>query len=293
MPASRRWRRSALVVQPEAHLQGDLELVALVALDPPADPADLEPVQVVQGPAGAPDRALDRVVDAYRRRADDLADRVDVVRHGWSFRLCGAPACASSHSAQRRALNAQTRSADQKAPSSGGGLPGPAVSVYVRGVQGTPFLTVLRELAQADPARPAVTFGDDTLTRADLVSRVENLAALFARLGVAQGATVTIGLPNSVGFVEAMFATWALGAVPQPISDRLPSRERAAIVELADPALAVGVPAAESGGRPVLESVPRDLPPGPFTPGVAPEWKRMTSGGSTGRAQLDAAAQPA
>jgi bile acid-coenzyme A ligase len=165
--------------------------------------------------------------------------------------------------------------------------------VYVRGVQGTTFLTVLRQLAGADPGRPAVTFGDDTLTRADLVSRVENLAALFARLGVRQGDNVTIGLPNSIGFVEAMFAAWALGAVPQPISDRLPPRERAAIIELADPALVVGAPATESGGRPVLESVPRDLSPGPFTPGVAPEWKRMTSGGSTGRPKLIAAAEPA
>src|ERR1700744_76134 len=168
----------------------------------------------------------------------------------------------------------------------------PSVCTFGGG-QGTTFLTVLRELAQADPARPAVTFGDDTLTRADLVSRVENLASLFARLGVAEGAPVTIGLPNSVGFVEAMFATWALGAVPQPISDRLPSRERAAIVQLADPAPGVGVRAGEGGARPVLESVPRDLPPGPFTPGVAPEWKRMTSGGSTGRPKLIAAAPPA
>ena len=152
---------------------------------------------------------------------------------------------------------------------------------------------MLQQLAQADPGRAALTCGDETLTRAGLVSRVESLAALFAQLGVKQDSTVTISLPNSIGFAEAMFAAWALGAVPQPISDRLPSRERAAIVELADPALIVGVPAAESGGRPVLETVPRDLSTGPFTPGVAPEWKRMTSGGSTGRPKLIAAAEPA
>ena len=39
-----------------------------------------------------------------------------------------------------------------------------------------------------------------------------------------------------------MFAAWAVGAVPQPISDRLPPLERAAIVDLADPALMVGAP---------------------------------------------------
>jgi bile acid-coenzyme A ligase len=39
--------------------------------------------------------------------------------------------------------------------------------------------------------------------------------------------------------------------------------------------------------------VPRDLPAGPFTPGVSPEWKLMTSGGSTGRPKLIGATQPA
>jgi bile acid-coenzyme A ligase len=166
--------------------------------------------------------------------------------------------------------------------------------VYVRYVeQGTTFLTVLRQLAVADPGRPALTYRDETLTRAELVQRVEGLAALFAERGVTQGSTVTIGLPNSVGFVLAMFATWALGAVPNPISDRLPPLERAAIVDLAQPDLVVGVPSAESGSRPVLEAVPAQLPAGEFTPGVSPDWKLMTSGGSTGRPKLIAASQPA
>src|SRR4029077_670581 len=69
--------------------------------------------------------------------------------------------------------------------------------------------------------------------------------------------------------------------------------ERAAIVDLADPALVVGAPPSGTETRPVLESVPPDLPPGPFTPGVSPEWKLMTSGGSTGRPKLIGATQPA
>jgi bile acid-coenzyme A ligase len=160
-------------------------------------------------------------------------------------------------------------------------------------VQGTTFLSVLRRLAEADPARPALTYRDQTLSRAEFTDRVEQLAALFAGCGVAEGSTVTIGLPNSIGFVEAMFAAWALGAVPQPISDRLPPLERAAIVDLADPALIVGAPPAGAGTRPVLQSVPAQLPAGSFTPGVSPEWKLMTSGGSTGRPKLIGATQPA
>ena len=160
-------------------------------------------------------------------------------------------------------------------------------------MQGTTFLSALRQLAEADPDRPALTCAGQTLTRAGFVQRVERLAALFAGRGVTEGSIVTIGLPNSIGFVESMFAAWAVGAVPQPISDRLPPLERAAIVDLADPALVVGVPESEAGTRPNLESVPPELPAGVFTPGVSPEWKLMTSGGSTGRPKLIGATQPA
>jgi bile acid-coenzyme A ligase len=160
-------------------------------------------------------------------------------------------------------------------------------------VEGTSFLVVLRQLAEADPGRPALTSGETTLTRAEFVERVERLAGLFAARGVTEGSTVTIGLPNSAGLVESLFAAWALGAVPQPISHRLPPLERAAIVDLANPSLVVGVPESEAAGRPALESVPRQLPPGSFTPAVSPVWKLVTSGGSTGRPKLIAATAPA
>ena len=42
-----------------------------------------------------------------------------------------------------------------------------------------------------------------------------------------------------------------------------------------------------------LARVPRQLPPGSFTPGVSPVWKLVTSGGSTGRPKLIAATTPA
>ena len=152
---------------------------------------------------------------------------------------------------------------------------------------------MLRRLAAAEPDRPTLTYRDETLSRAEFLDRAERLAALFADRGVTEGSTVTIGLPNSIGFLESVFATWALGAVPQPISDRLPPLERAAIVDLANPALVVGPPPSGDGTRPVLESVPGQLPAGSFTPGLSPEWKLMTSGGSTGRPKLIGATQPA
>ena len=91
-----------------------------------------------------------------------------------------------------------------------------------------------------------------------------------------------------------MIATWLLGAVPQPISHRLPITERAAIIELADPALVVGVGTDEAGGRPTLEAIPDDLPGSAHAiePPVSPVWKILTSGGSTGRPKLIMALQP-
>jgi bile acid-coenzyme A ligase len=160
-------------------------------------------------------------------------------------------------------------------------------------VEGTSFLSVIRRLAEADPDRSALTCDNVTLTRAEFVDRVERLAALFAARGVAEGSTVTLVLPNSIGLVESLFAVWALGAVPQPISHRLPPLERAAIMDLANPALVVGVPPSEAVGRPALESVPLELPAGSFTPGLSPMWKLVTSGGSTGRPKLIGATQPA
>src|SRR5260370_6144258 len=95
-PASRSWRGAGRgiplsclpaaasdgrFVQPETDLQRDLEEAAAVVLDPAAHVGDLEPVEVVQGLGGARDRAPDRVVDALRGGADDLADGVDAVCH--------------------------------------------------------------------------------------------------------------------------------------------------------------------------------------------------------------------
>ena len=158
---------------------------------------------------------------------------------------------------------------------------------------GNTLLPVLRRLAETDADRPALTCGDVTLTRAEFVERVERLAALFGARGVAEGSTVTIALPNSAGFAESMFAAWAIGAVPQPISHRLPPAERAAIVDLARPSLVVGLPQPQAGAWPTLESVPQRLPAGTFTPGVSPSWKLVTSGGSSGQPKLIGATAPA
>lgn len=160
-------------------------------------------------------------------------------------------------------------------------------------VAGTTFLSALREGAERAPNRPSLTCGPVTLTRAEFLDKVERLAALFESRGVTNGSNVSIGLPNSTDFVVSMFAAWAVGAVPQPISSRLPAAERVALLDVARPSLVVGVPEAEAGDWPVLESVPAELPVSRFTPSMSPELKAVASGGSTGRPKLIVTTAPA
>ena len=154
----------------------------------------------------------------------------------------------------------------------------------------------LAGLAVADPDRPAVTFGDITLSRAELEARTNRLARAYQALGVTPDSFVTIGLPNGIEFVEATIATWKVGATPQPISHRLPPVERQAIIELADPSLLVGV---DRDGRRRRPSVPEGFEPdpglstGPLEPRIAASLKAPTSGGSTGRPKLIVSGSPA
>ncbi|HEX4248922.1 MAG TPA: AMP-binding protein [Pseudonocardia sp.] len=153
--------------------------------------------------------------------------------------------------------------------------------------EGTPLGVGLDALAEADPDAPAVTCGDVTLSRAELARRSNRLARHLARLGVERGALLTIGLPNGLDFYVAAVAAWKLGAIPQPVSARLPASELAALLTVADPPVVVGLE--PSDGRPWL---PRGFEPDPtisdepLPPSIPPSWKAPTSGGSTGRPKI-------
>jgi bile acid-coenzyme A ligase len=88
------------------------------------------------------------------------------------------------------------------------------------GEDATTFGQQLLRHAREHPERSALTCGDVSLSRGELVARAQRLARRFAESGVERGSFVTIVLPNSVEFVESMLAAWWLGATPQPISSR-------------------------------------------------------------------------
>jgi bile acid-coenzyme A ligase len=158
-----------------------------------------------------------------------------------------------------------------------------------------PLGVAVARLAAAAADRPAITHEDRTVTRGELERRTNRLARAYARFGVRPDSFVTIALPNGIAFFEATIAAWKLGATPQPISARLPTAERLAILELAAPALVVGVDPSEVPGR-------RAVAPGfepeatlgddPLPPVVPHSWKAPTSGGSTGRPKLIVSTQP-
>ncbi|OBG24136.1 AMP-dependent synthetase [Mycolicibacterium celeriflavum] len=151
-----------------------------------------------------------------------------------------------------------------------------------------PIGTQVSLLAAAAPDAPAATCEGVTITRGELDKSTNMLARAYAELGVRQGDYVTVVLPNSIEWVQAVLATWKLGAVPQPLSPRLPDAELAALLELKPRALLVGrddptdqTPSVPTG------YVPDDgLSDAPLPEAVSPVFKAMASGGSTGRPKL-------
>ena len=157
------------------------------------------------------------------------------------------------------------------------------------------FSRRLTDLAQAAPDRIALTCGTEQVTRAEFDSRANRLARDLASRGVGVGDMVTIALPNSVEWFVAVAAAWKIGAVPQPVSARLPDRELAAIVELADPKVVFGVEPDTFADRTCLPSgyvAPGDIDDRPLPDAVSPAWKAPTSGGSTGRPKLIVSGDP-
>jgi bile acid-coenzyme A ligase len=149
-----------------------------------------------------------------------------------------------------------------------------------------PIGSQISALAQLGPDEPAVTCDGRTLTRGELDRSTNRLARAYAERGVGVGDYVTIVLPNSVECVQAMVACWKLGAVPQPLSARLPDTEFAGLLELRPRVLLVG------RTYPGIPSVPKGFVPDqalsgePLPEAVSPCWRSIGSGGSTGRPKL-------
>ncbi len=142
---------------------------------------------------------------------------------------------------------------------------------------------------EKDAEKPAVTHEDRTVTRREFDLYTNRLARAYDALGVRENDLVTIGLPNGIEFLEAVFAIWKLGAIPQPISWALPKLERDKIIELAKSSLVIGVEDTAGYEMPCL-AMGYQPDPGlsdePLPEKTAKYRRAMTSGGSTGRPKL-------
>jgi bile acid-coenzyme A ligase len=159
-----------------------------------------------------------------------------------------------------------------------------------------PYVRIFREVVEANPDAKAITCEDRTVTRRELDLASNRMARAYEEAGVRLGDLVTLALPNSIAYYEALLACWKVGAVPQPVSHRLPQVERQAIVELANSRLVVGADAADHPNRlcfPVGFEAAASLSDAPLEERVSPILKAATSGGSTGRPKLILAGRPA
>jgi bile acid-coenzyme A ligase len=152
----------------------------------------------------------------------------------------------------------------------------------------------LAAIAARKPNAPAVIFEGHTLTWSELDRRSNRIARALLTRGAKLGDFITIALPNGIGFIEACYAAWKIGATPQPVSSRLPLAELRALVELAQtPVVFSDVPV--DAGKPVVsikEMLEEQKDDSPLPDVVAPSWKAPTSGGSTGRPKLIVSGQP-
>lgn len=153
----------------------------------------------------------------------------------------------------------------------------------------------LADLADAAPDQLAIVCDDGRLTRAEFDRRANRLARVYGERGLGPGDRATITLPNCLDFFTACLAVWRLGAVPNPVSNRLAAPERAAIIERAAPALIIGTSAEE---QPDIACIPAGFEPdasisdAKLPDRTAPNERAMASGGSTGQPKLIVAANP-
>ncbi len=145
-----------------------------------------------------------------------------------------------------------------------------------------------RGAARHGEAAWAIRHGEDIITWGELADRATRRAHALRAAGVMQGDLVTLALPNGSHFYEVMFALWTIGATPHVVSYRLPLAELRAIVAVANPKMVI---AADPALREGLAAAPTDFGRDhadtmAIEPVIAPRWKAMSSGGSTGQPKI-------
>ena len=136
--------------------------------------------------------------------------------------------------------------------------------------------------ARFDPSRLALVHGESRRTFADLDHAARRWGDHLAATGVAGDDLVAFSLPNGPGFFELVFGIYRAGATPAPLSSKLPTYERDAILEVMQPAAVI-----EAGDEPERRR------PADIAGHISRSWKACTSGGSTGTPKVIVDGRPA
>jgi len=148
---------------------------------------------------------------------------------------------------------------------------------------------MLSRLASDQPEKVALVCEEGEITRRELDSGANRLARDFAEQGVGTGDLVSLVLPNGLHLVRAMFACWKLGAVPNPLSHRMPPVELARVLERAQPRLIMGSPSSLPAGQTTLDpshEASAHFPDTPLPECISPHERALASSGSTGQPKL-------
>jgi len=94
------------------------------------------------------------------------------------------------------------------------------------------LIELLDRTACRQPEKPAFIEGDSIVSYAELLRRIEALAAQLASQGVSAGCRVGLNYPNSVQYVALTYALWRLGAVVVPIPMECAAEEVATIASM-------------------------------------------------------------
>ncbi|NIB38946.1 AMP-binding protein [Pseudomaricurvus alkylphenolicus] len=158
------------------------------------------------------------------------------------------------------------------------------------------YPSALRKFADETPDRTAIICDLKSITFKELDRQSNRMARAYTEQGVAEGDFVSIVLPNGIEFVIAAMACWKLGAIPAPLSPRLPGVELDTLLNLTSPRLVVGLSEQHSNGLKTLAAgfQPRlDLSDAPLPDKVSPHAQALPSGGSTGTPKLIVDGKPA
>jgi acyl-CoA synthetase (AMP-forming)/AMP-acid ligase II len=155
------------------------------------------------------------------------------------------------------------------------------------GLRDFTLFDIVERNARFYPERLAFAFGDQKVTHAAYLARVEQLAAGLAHAGIRPGDRIVILSQNNLEFIDLYGAAARLGAILVPINWRLSAEEIAYIAADVAPKIVIadaGNQAVLQGAQPKLPSVEHWYGIGGGTAPFAPYAQLLELGAQSGRA---------